>query len=52
MIREAYEDTVLHIPNPHGQEGITTVPIPKGLQVRIFIDLINHTSNFLGLGGD
>jgi hypothetical protein len=37
MIREAYEDTVLHIPNPHGQEGITTVPIPKGLQVRIFI---------------
>jgi len=37
MIREAYEDTVLHIPKPHGQEGVTTVPIPKGLQVRTSI---------------
>lgn len=33
MIREAQEDTVLHIPNPPGVEGSTAVPIPKGIQV-------------------
>jgi hypothetical protein len=33
MIREAQEDTVLHIPNPPGVEGSTTMPIPKGVQV-------------------
>jgi len=33
MIREAYEDTTLDLPNPVGQEGKTTIPIPKGTQV-------------------
>jgi len=43
MIREAYEDTVLKIPNPHGQEGITTVPIRKGMQV--VIDMVGVQYN-------
>ncbi|KIM47101.1 hypothetical protein M413DRAFT_64094 [Hebeloma cylindrosporum] len=43
MIREAYEDTVLHIPNPHGHEGVTTVPIQKGLQV--VIDMVGVQYN-------
>jgi len=33
LIREAAEDTVLEIPNPHGQAGTTTIPVPKGVQV-------------------
>lgn len=37
MIREAKEDTILDIPNPVGQEGSTTIPIPKGVQVRDII---------------
>ncbi|KAF8815129.1 cytochrome P450 [Phlegmacium glaucopus] len=32
LIREAAEDTVLEIPNPHGQVGTTTIPVPKGVQ--------------------
>lgn len=35
MIREAKEDTVLQIPNPVGQEGTTSLPVPKGVQVNI-----------------
>ncbi len=33
MIREAMEDTSLQIPKPLGEEGVTTVPVPKGTQV-------------------
>ncbi|KAJ7666226.1 cytochrome P450 [Mycena polygramma] len=35
LIREATEDTVLNVPNPVGEEGSTTVPIPKGTQVMV-----------------
>lgn len=35
MIREAIEDTVLHIPNPHGTNGEQVVAMPKGAQVTI-----------------
>jgi len=37
MFREAHEDTTLDIPNPNGQEGTTTIPIPKGTQARYTI---------------
>jgi cytochrome P450 len=45
MIREAYKDTILQIPNPHGQEGITTVHIRKGMQVRTIhhLDVVTLT---------
>ena len=33
LIREALEDTVLTVPNPVGEEGSKSVPIPKGTQV-------------------
>jgi hypothetical protein len=33
LIREATEDTVLSIPNPVGEEGNKTIPIPKGTEV-------------------
>jgi hypothetical protein len=33
LIREATEDTVLTVPNPVGEEGSKTIPIPKGTQV-------------------
>jgi len=33
LVREATEDTVLTIPNPVGEEGSRTVPIPKGTQI-------------------
>lgn len=35
MIREAIEDTVLHIPNPPGIGGEQAVAMPKGAQVTI-----------------
>ncbi|KAJ7468034.1 cytochrome P450 [Mycena latifolia] len=35
LIREATEDTVLTVPNPVGEEGSTTIPIPKGTQVMV-----------------
>ncbi|KAJ7719189.1 cytochrome P450 [Mycena maculata] len=35
LIREAIEDTVLTIPNPVGEEGSKTIPIPKGTQVTV-----------------
>lgn len=38
LIREAYEDTVLQIPNPPGQDGTTALPVPKGMQV--IVDMI------------
>ncbi|KAF8155579.1 cytochrome P450 [Crassisporium funariophilum] len=33
LIREATEDTTLQIPNPHGQEGVTTIAVQKGVQI-------------------
>jgi hypothetical protein len=36
LIREALEDTIVTVPNPVGEEGSQTVPIPKGTQVRLF----------------
>ncbi|KAH8827539.1 cytochrome P450 [Flagelloscypha sp. PMI_526] len=38
MIREAYEDAVLVVPNPIGEEGTYTVPVAKG--TRIVVDVI------------
>ncbi|KAJ7158318.1 cytochrome P450 [Mycena crocata] len=35
LIREATEDTVLKVPNPVGEEGSKTIPIPKGTQVTV-----------------
>ena len=35
MIREAIEDTILHVPNPPGVEGDKAVLMPKGAQVTI-----------------
>ncbi|KAJ7759554.1 cytochrome P450 [Mycena metata] len=35
LIREATEDTVLTVPNPVGEEGSKTIPIPKGTQVTV-----------------
>jgi hypothetical protein len=35
MIREATEDTVLTVPNPAGEEGSKTIPIPKGTQIMV-----------------
>ena len=33
MVREAVEDTVLRVPSPVGDEGVTAVPVPKGTVV-------------------
>lgn len=45
MIREAWEDTVIQVPNPIGQEGSTNVAVPKG--THIVIDMIGvRESNF------
>ncbi|KAJ7662974.1 cytochrome P450, partial [Mycena rosella] len=35
LIREATEDTILTVPNPVGQEGSKTIPIPKGTQITV-----------------
>ncbi|KAH8827541.1 cytochrome P450 [Flagelloscypha sp. PMI_526] len=35
MIREAYEDTVLTVPNPVGEEGTYTVPVAKGTRINV-----------------
>ncbi|KAJ7512690.1 cytochrome P450 [Mycena galericulata] len=43
LIREATEDTVLTIPNPVGDEGSKTIPIPKGTQV--MVDMIGVQYN-------
>ncbi|PPQ65337.1 hypothetical protein CVT26_000052 [Gymnopilus dilepis] len=43
LIREAYEDTVLHVPKPVGEEGTTTIPVPKGTQV--VVDMIGAQLN-------
>ncbi|KAJ7269924.1 cytochrome P450 [Mycena rebaudengoi] len=43
MIREATEDTVLNVPNPVGEEGSKTVPVPKGCQV--IVDMVGVQYN-------
>jgi len=43
LIREATEDTVLHIPNIDGEEGTTPLPIHKGTNV--VIDMIGVQYN-------
>ncbi|KAF8191805.1 cytochrome P450 [Pholiota molesta] len=43
MVREAFEDTVLEIPNPDGEEGSKIVPVPKGTQV--LVDMIGVQYN-------
>ncbi|KAF9553104.1 cytochrome P450 [Agrocybe pediades] len=43
MIRDAFEDTVLHIPKPVGEEGTISVPIQKGMQV--VVDMIGVQYN-------
>ncbi|KAF8138090.1 cytochrome P450 [Mycena galopus ATCC 62051] len=43
LIREATENTVLTIPNPVGEEGDKTIPIPKGTQ--IMLDMIGVQYN-------
>jgi len=43
LIREASEDTILTVPNPVGEEGSQTVPIPKGTQ--IMVDMIGIQYN-------
>ncbi|KAJ3973688.1 cytochrome P450 [Lentinula raphanica] len=35
IIREAREDTVIQVPNPRGQEGATSLTVPKGQAVVI-----------------
>ena len=42
MAREASEDIMLQIPNPMGEEGSMTVPVPKGTQVCIFSLISAH----------
>ncbi|KAH8827540.1 cytochrome P450 [Flagelloscypha sp. PMI_526] len=43
LIREAYEDTVLTVPNPVGEEGTYTVPVAKG--TRVNVDMIGMQYN-------
>ncbi|KAJ7927562.1 cytochrome P450 [Mycena leptocephala] len=43
LIREATEDTVLTIPNPVGEEGSKTIPIPKGTE--IMVDMVGVQYN-------
>ncbi|KAJ6627792.1 cytochrome P450 [Mycena sp. CBHHK59/15] len=43
LIREATEDTILTVPNPVGEEGNRTVPIPKGGQV--IVDMVGVQYN-------
>ncbi|KAJ7185586.1 cytochrome P450 [Mycena filopes] len=43
LIREATEDTVLNVPNPVGEEGTQTIPIPKG--TRVTVDMIGVQYN-------
>ncbi|KAJ6449337.1 cytochrome P450 [Mycena sanguinolenta] len=43
LIREATEDTILTVPNPPGEEGSKSVPIPKGTQ--IVLDMVGAQYN-------
>ncbi|KAF9482311.1 cytochrome P450 [Pholiota conissans] len=46
LIREAFEDTVLQIPNPVGEEGSKSIPIPKGTTVSI-LHLLKIRSTYI-----
>ncbi|KJA21381.1 hypothetical protein HYPSUDRAFT_77809 [Hypholoma sublateritium FD-334 SS-4] len=35
IVRQAFEDTILQVPNPRGREGSTTIPVPKGMTVAV-----------------
>ncbi|TFK72490.1 cytochrome P450 [Pluteus cervinus] len=43
VVREAFEDTVLRLPNPLGQEGTTNLPVQKGTQM--IVDMIGIQNN-------
>jgi len=43
LIREASEDTILHVPNPLGEEGSRAIPVQKGFQV--VVDMIGVHRN-------
>jgi hypothetical protein len=49
LIREATEDTVLTIPNPVGEEGSKTIPIPKGTEVHFLRRPFSPALTFLCL---
>lgn len=38
MTREAWEDTVLQVPNLNGQEGFASIAVPKG--THIIVDVV------------
>ncbi|KAG6829041.1 hypothetical protein H0H87_012774, partial [Tephrocybe sp. NHM501043] len=43
LVRQATKDTVLQVPNPAGQDGTTSFPVPKGMQV--LVDMIGIQYN-------
>ncbi|KJA21394.1 hypothetical protein HYPSUDRAFT_67739 [Hypholoma sublateritium FD-334 SS-4] len=43
LVREAFEDTVLQVPNPLGEEGVTALPVPKG--TTLIVDMIGLQYN-------
>lgn len=47
LIREAFEDTMLQLPKPDGEEGETvTIPVPKGTQVCVSWTLISFVKMY------
>ena len=48
MMRKASEDTVLNIPNPHGQEGSYSLPVAKGTWVATDVIGIREFSSLSG----
>ncbi|KAJ7634855.1 cytochrome P450 [Roridomyces roridus] len=46
VMREAAEDTVLTIPNPVGEEGSKTIPIPKGSEVIVDMVGVQHNPRY------
>ncbi|KAJ7359262.1 cytochrome P450 [Mycena albidolilacea] len=46
LIREALEDTIVTVPNPVGEEGSHTVPIPKGTQVVVDMIGVQHNPRY------
>ncbi|TFK99503.1 cytochrome P450 [Pterulicium gracile] len=43
MIRQAVKDTILEVPNPIGEEGTTSLPLPEGTNV--IVDMIGTQIN-------
>lgn len=46
MIRTAFEDTVLQIPHPRGEDGDKTIPVPKGTLVCMLFPVIYGLPRF------